>query len=82
VSRVSQARLLEVPAKTRLVFGPDPFSHSRCVIGGNIGNNSCGIHSAQAHLYGPGPRTSDSVHAAVRKVSPGGRAVVTPTVGP
>ena len=46
-----------------LVFGPDPSSHSRCVIGGNIGNNSCGIHSVQAQLYGPGPRTSDSVHA-------------------
>ena len=46
-----------------LVFGPDPSSHSRCVIGGNIGNNSCGIHSVQAQLYGPGPRTSDNVHA-------------------
>ena len=38
-----------------LVFGPDPSSHSRCVIGGNIGNNSCGVHSVQAQLYGPGP---------------------------
>ena len=46
-----------------LVFGPDPSSHSRCVIGGNIGNNSCGIHSIQSQLYGPGPRTSDNVHA-------------------
>jgi FAD/FMN-containing dehydrogenase/Fe-S oxidoreductase len=46
-----------------LVFGPDPSSHSRCVIGGNIGNNSCGIHSVQAQLYGPGPRTSDNLHA-------------------
>lgn len=46
-----------------LVFGPDPSTHSRCVIGGNIGNNSCGVHSVQAHLYGPGPRTSDNVHA-------------------
>ncbi|SDR04371.1 FAD-binding and (Fe-S)-binding domain-containing protein [Actinopolyspora saharensis] len=44
-----------------LVFGPDPSSHSRCTIGGNIGNNSCGIHSVQAHFYGPGPRTSDNV---------------------
>ena len=49
--------------KHGLVFGPDPSSHSRCVIGGNIGNNSCGIHSVQAQLYGPGPRTSDNVHA-------------------
>jgi len=28
-----------------LTFGPDPASHSRCTIGGMIGNNSCGIHS-------------------------------------
>ena len=46
-----------------LVFGPDPSSHSRCTIGGNIGNNSCGVHSVQAQLYGPGPRTSDNTHA-------------------
>ncbi len=46
-----------------LVFGPDPSSHSRCTIGGNIGNNSCGIHSVQSQLYGPGPRTSDNLHA-------------------
>lgn len=46
-----------------LVFGPDPSTHSRCAIGGNIGNNSCGIHSVQSQLYGPGPRTSDNLHA-------------------
>lgn len=46
-----------------LVFGPDPSSHSRCTVGGNIGNNSCGVHSIQAHLYGPGPRTSDNTYA-------------------
>jgi FAD/FMN-containing dehydrogenase/Fe-S oxidoreductase len=46
-----------------LVFGPDPSTHSRCVIGGNIGNNSCGVHSVQSQLYGPGPRTSDNTHA-------------------
>ncbi|OBH18372.1 FAD-binding and (Fe-S)-binding domain-containing protein [Mycolicibacter sinensis] len=46
-----------------LVFGPDPSSHSRCTLGGNIGNNSCGVHSIQAHFYGPGPRTSDNTHA-------------------
>ena len=46
-----------------LVFGPDPSSHSRCTIGGNLGNNSCGVHSVQAQLYGPGPRTSDNVDA-------------------
>jgi FAD/FMN-containing dehydrogenase/Fe-S oxidoreductase len=48
---------------TGLIFGPDPSSHSRCTIGGNLGNNSCGVHSVQAQLYGPGPRTSDNVEA-------------------
>ncbi len=46
-----------------LVFGPDPSTHSRCTIGGNVGNNSCGIHSLQSQLYGPGPRTADNVAA-------------------
>ncbi|HET9101871.1 MAG TPA: FAD-linked oxidase C-terminal domain-containing protein, partial [Solirubrobacteraceae bacterium] len=46
-----------------MIFGPDPSTHSRCSIGGNVGNNSCGIHSVQAQLYGPGPRTSDNVEA-------------------
>jgi len=49
--------------KHGLVFGPDPSSHSRCTIGGNVGNNSCGVHSIQAHFYGPGPRTSDNTEA-------------------
>jgi FAD/FMN-containing dehydrogenase/Fe-S oxidoreductase len=28
-----------------LTFGPDPASHSRCTIGGMIGNDACGNHS-------------------------------------
>jgi len=31
-----------------LTFGPDPSSHSRCTLGGMIGNNSCGVHSVMA----------------------------------
>ena len=31
-----------------LTFGPDPATHSRCTLGGMIGNNSCGIHSVMA----------------------------------
>jgi FAD/FMN-containing dehydrogenase/Fe-S oxidoreductase len=46
-----------------LIFGPDPSTHDRCTIGGNLGNNSCGIHSVQSQLYGPGPRFSDCVRA-------------------
>ena len=37
-----------------LDFGPDPSTHSRCTIGGNLGNNSCGVHSLLAG------RTSDN----------------------
>jgi FAD/FMN-containing dehydrogenase/Fe-S oxidoreductase len=29
----------------KLTFGPDPATHSRCTLGGMIGNNSCGTHS-------------------------------------
>ena len=32
----------------RLTFGPDPSTHSRCTLGGMIGNNSCGTHSLLA----------------------------------
>ena len=44
-----------------LTFGPDPSTHSRCTLGGMIGNNSCGVHSVQAEHFGPGPRTEDQV---------------------
>src|SRR5690242_21490573 len=49
--------------RVNLVFGPDPSTHAYCTIGGNVGNNSCGIHSVQSQIYGPGPRTSDNVHS-------------------
>src|SRR6185312_9330597 len=28
-----------------LTFAPDPATHKYCTIGGNIGNNSCGVHT-------------------------------------
>ena len=31
-----------------LTFGPAPATHSRCTLGGMIGNNSCGAHSVMA----------------------------------
>ncbi|MFG2624505.1 FAD-binding and (Fe-S)-binding domain-containing protein [Streptomyces sp. NPDC048473] len=40
-----------------LTFGPDPATHSRCTLGGMIGNNSCGAHSV---AWGT---TADNVHA-------------------
>lgn len=33
-----------------LTFGPDPATHSRCTLGGMIGNNSCGVHSVMAGM--------------------------------
>ncbi|MEU9351680.1 FAD-binding and (Fe-S)-binding domain-containing protein [Streptomyces griseoloalbus] len=38
-------RLQEAAAPRGLRFGPDPSTHSRCTLGGMIGNNSCGSHS-------------------------------------
>ncbi|WP_406692239.1 FAD-binding and (Fe-S)-binding domain-containing protein [Saccharopolyspora sp. ID03-671] len=32
-------------AEHGLTFAPDPSTHSRCTIGGMIGNNACGAHS-------------------------------------
>ncbi|MGN6276250.1 MAG: FAD-binding and (Fe-S)-binding domain-containing protein [Solirubrobacterales bacterium] len=40
-----------------LTFGPDPATHSRCTLGGMIGNNSCGTHSIMAGV------TADNVEA-------------------
>jgi len=39
-----------------LTFGPDPATHSRCTLGGMIGNNSCGPHSMLAG------KTVENVH--------------------
>ncbi|MCM3555652.1 FAD-binding protein [Janibacter melonis] len=55
-----------------LRFGPDPSSHTRCVIGGMIGNNACGN---RALGYG---RTSDNI-AAMSLLLADGRAVETTT---
>lgn len=42
--------------QNQLTFGPDPSTHSRCSLGGMIGNNSCGTHSL---ISG---KTVDNVH--------------------
>ncbi len=40
-----------------LTFAPDPATHSRCTLGGMIGNNSCGAHSLM------GGNTVDNIEA-------------------
>ncbi|MFD9477505.1 MULTISPECIES: FAD-binding and (Fe-S)-binding domain-containing protein [Streptomyces] len=47
--------LQSAAAEHGLLFGADPSTHSRCTLGGMIGNNACGTHSI---AWG---RTSDNV---------------------
>ncbi len=51
------ARLQQAVTPLGLRFGPDPSTHTRCTIGGMIGNNACG---SRALGYG---RTADNVVA-------------------
>jgi FAD/FMN-containing dehydrogenase/Fe-S oxidoreductase len=37
-------RLREAAERHGLTYAPDPATHSRCTLGGMIGNNSCGVH--------------------------------------
>jgi FAD/FMN-containing dehydrogenase/Fe-S oxidoreductase len=37
-------RLRDAAELHHLTFAPDPATHSRCTLGGMIGNNSCGVH--------------------------------------
>ncbi|MGK2880525.1 MAG: FAD-binding and (Fe-S)-binding domain-containing protein [Mycobacterium sp.] len=62
---VVQSVLQKAAAPYGLRFGPDPSSHTRCTIGGMIGNNACG---SRALGYG---RTSDNV-AALRLLTAAG----------
>ena len=43
--------------KHELTFAPDPATHSRCTLGGMIGNNACGVHALM------GGKTVDNVEA-------------------
>ncbi|MFE7812805.1 FAD-binding and (Fe-S)-binding domain-containing protein [Streptomyces sp. NPDC057433] len=60
-------RLQEAAAPHGLRFGPDPSTHSRCTLGGMIGNNSCGAHSV---AWGT---TADSVRELSVVTPRGGR---------
>ncbi|MGD9485963.1 FAD-binding and (Fe-S)-binding domain-containing protein [Streptomyces sp. TRM70308] len=59
-------------ARHGLTFGPDPSTHSRCTLGGMIGNNSCGAHSV---AWGT---TADNVHALRVLTHAGERAHLAP----
>ena len=37
-------RLRDAAELHHLTYAPDPATHSRCTLGGMIGNNSCGVH--------------------------------------
>ncbi|WP_366927583.1 FAD-binding and (Fe-S)-binding domain-containing protein [Aeromicrobium sp.] len=52
---VVQAVLQKAATPLGLRFGPDPSTHTRCTVGGMIGNNACG---SRALAYG---RTADNV---------------------
>ena len=41
----------------QLTFAPDPATHSRCTLGGMIGNNSCGVHALM------GGKTVDNIES-------------------
>lgn len=56
-----------------LTFGPDPATHSRCTLGGMIGNNSCGPHSVMAG------KTVENVEALEVLTYDGARFWVGPT---
>ncbi len=44
-------RVREAAEVHHLTFAPDPATHSRCTIGGMIGNNSCGTHSVMGGTH-------------------------------
>ena len=66
-------RVREAAEKFALTYAPDPATHSRCTIGGMIGNNSCGIHALM------GGKTVDNVHSLDILLYDGTRLTVGPT---
>jgi FAD/FMN-containing dehydrogenase/Fe-S oxidoreductase len=65
--------LREAAEAHQLTFGPDPATHSRCTLGGMIGNNSCGAHSVMAG------KTVENVEALEILTYDGARMWVGPT---
>ncbi len=50
-------RLRDAAEMHDLTFAPDPATHSRCTLGGMIGNNSCGVHALM------GGKTVDNIES-------------------
>ncbi len=66
-------RIREAAECFDLTFAPDPATHSRCTIGGMIGNNSCGVHALM------GGKTVDNIHSLDLLLYDGTRMTVGPT---
>ncbi|MEV5435070.1 FAD-binding and (Fe-S)-binding domain-containing protein [Streptomyces sp. NPDC052682] len=64
-------RLQEAAAPHGLRFGPDPSTHSRCTLGGMIGNNSCGSHSVAWGTTADSVRELAVVTARGERLRPG-----------
>jgi len=66
-------RVREAAERHHLTFAPDPATHSRCTLGGMIGNNSCGTHSVMGGL------TANNVRSLDVLLADGTRMTVGPT---
>jgi FAD/FMN-containing dehydrogenase/Fe-S oxidoreductase len=66
-------RVRDAAEKFNLTFAPDPATHSRCTIGGMIGNNSCGVHALM------GGKTVDNIYSLDLLLYDGTRLTVGPT---
>jgi FAD/FMN-containing dehydrogenase/Fe-S oxidoreductase len=66
-------RVREAAEDFDLTFAPDPATHSRCTIGGMIGNNSCGVHALM------GGKTVDNIESLDLLLYDGTRLTVGPT---
>ncbi|HEY0263925.1 MAG TPA: FAD-binding and (Fe-S)-binding domain-containing protein [Granulicella sp.] len=65
--------LRDASERHELTFAPDPATHSRCTLGGMIGNNSCGVHALM------GGKTVDNIEALEILLYDGTRMRVGPT---
>ena len=66
-------RLREAAEVYHLTYAPDPATHSRCTLGGMIGNNSCGVHGLL------GGKVVDNVQCMEIVLYDGTRMTVGPT---